>query len=71
MTSPTQAAALSPDPVMREAEIKALKDQIRVLRQDADALHIIGKTKLAITKDDYADRLQRRLDELENPHVHD
>lgn len=40
MTSPTQAHSLSTDPVMREAEIKAMRDDIDAMHRRA---RIIGR----------------------------
>lgn len=76
MTSLTQAAALSPDPVMRAAEIKAMRDDIASMRKrgrmarSGASTHGIGSEQRRIANeaaDDLfkdADRLQRCLDEL-------
>lgn len=66
MTSLTQATSLSSDPEIRAAEIKAMRDQIASQRTQADDLIDFGLYDAAAQAQVRADRLQRRLDELEN-----
>lgn len=65
MTCLTQALSLSSDPEMREAEIKALKDQIAEEWHAMDDAHATGYFQIATIHMNTAHRLQRRLDELE------
>lgn len=79
MTSLTQATSLSFDPGIRAAEIKAMRDSIREILHDANLALTSAlesstggykadaecNAKSAVRHFARADRLQRRLDELE------
>lgn len=82
MTSPTQALSLSSDPEIRAAEIKAMREQIEALRrqgrdyyaEQARSPVLTAALRFGTAASEAmrsADRLESRLDELENPHVHD
>lgn len=62
----TSAVALSPDPEMREREIRAMKEQVSHLRATALATGCGCSECQEIAERDFrqADRLQRRLDAL-------
>lgn len=64
----TSADTLSPDPEIREREIRAMREKVEQRRTDADNLIKAGGCRFCVerasTWRDNADRLQRRLDAL-------